>query len=974
MSAESPPLEPASAYGLFIGASRFKDRKYGDRPSVAASAQALAGLFADSGVWDMPDERRVLVQGEVNARAALDALAEAAEQPVQLLLVYIGCHGSRFFGDPGLKLALSDADFRWYDTHLQFSQVKEILQDSRARLKLLLLDCCYSDDSYLGGQLLDQLPLDVTGVCTLVATELRAEASAKWRRTDYTAFAGALLEVLGEGIPYGPEPLTVQDAFGALEIRLRDKGMPRPGMRGSAGTMPLFRNHHPDAVVPVPQPERVDIVPADPVAYARGVAELDAGPEVTAEGRSRLGDFVQRRELADIATAVRAFVSLDRPELAAAAVSGVCALRDGVEFSALAHLLHQDGLLVHDLLSAALAEAPGRQFTGVVQRLRDNRCEVCGQITDALVAGAASDWSAERLVDVLDGLPLGPDDAAARTAGADGSARGRLLAGLSHERLADVAALLWSADDQEGSGPSPRGRIEAAAIIERAAGWAGPLELFGLAERLTEHGSPELATVLLESAATTAGVRDIADLLRLAGADPGRPQPGGLLLTTLVRRRPPGFLAELLRELRPGDGELADLLLTAAIDGGTVRDISLMLLVLRHAGSSVPETPQAVTELIERLAMDQLAEALVLFDRYGDQGAVDVLLARTRLTDSEAIADLIHRLSELGQPQLVAATVRHAAEDPPAHAVLHLFSLLEERGLADEAADVLHASLGRTEPQALATALELFRSTRRPGAERMARIVRAIVRDCTVEQAYELSLWARNRNSDEEKGLADTVAIAVAALWPVPQIAVLAERFTDRAYQPLANDLFHQAASVFGQLRTNGADIADLVLALRRMPDPKVRRESTQLIRRLAESRDTQQVMVLVSRLLAARKYPEFRETLENALLKHFTWQEFTSLPGVYKATYLPAVLEIEMRALLSPSCVPAERFPSVVHALKDAGTGSDDLKQLLGYVGHKRWLDPSDVILRLRAAGLGPEANSFTDGSGWRRPVFLKN
>jgi hypothetical protein len=78
------------------------------------------------------------------------------------------------------------------------------------------------------------------------------------------------------------------------------------------------------------------------------------------------------------------------------------------------------------------------------------------------------------------------------------------------------------------------------------------------------------------------------------------------------------------------------------------------------------------------------------------------------------------------------------------------------------------------------------------------------------------------------------------------------------------------------------------------------------------------------------------------------------------------------LRGLLSPDCVPAHRVPSVVQALKDAGAGHEDIRQLLGYVGRKRRIDSTDVIRSLRTAGLDREADAFTDGSGWHRPAFL--
>ncbi|MYS22306.1 hypothetical protein GTW78_19450 [Streptomyces sp. SID4948] len=656
-------------------------------------------------------------------------------------------------------------------------------------------------------------------------------------------------------------------------------------------------------------------------------------------------------------------------------------------------------------LSTALNGTSPQRFASTVLRLHANACDICGQFADSLLAGvAAGDWSAARLVALLDGLAAGPDgggEAAEagrpagdrRTAPAARSPRARLLAGLSAPQLADVAAHLWSADGQEeavppppppGKGPAPPppppggspGPPRPAPGSKRPRSWNGwpgrppraPCSTSPRAWPATDRpnwpsscwkrppapGPPRISPTCWNS----------PERIRTP------PETGGLLRTAVVRRRPPAFLAELLRLLERRGGPAADLLLTAAAADGTVRDVARTLLILRHSGGPAAAMAQAVADLVVQLPVAAVAEALVLLDRYADGEAVDTLMARALRADSEAVADLIHRLSELGHPRLVAAAVEHVVAVTRADQVLHLFILLHDRGLRDEAAGVLHGTVAQVRPASLSESLDLFRSTRRPGAEQLNRVLGVVATSCTVEQAYELALWARSRTADGGQ----VVAAAVAETWPVPRMEELARRFTDTAYPGLAKQLFRLAVADFGERRADGAEIAELILALQRRPDAaqEWRKSIRELIGRLAERRDTQQIMALVGRLLAAHQYAALRDAVEGAVLAAFGWEEFVWLPQVHGATYLPAVLEIELRALLSPECLPDRRVPSVVQALKDAGARHEDMRQLLGYVGRRRRIDSTDVITSLRTAGLDEEADAFTDGSVRRRPVFL--
>jgi uncharacterized protein YjbI with pentapeptide repeats len=158
--------------------------------------------------------------------------AAAAEDT---LLVYFAGHG-RTGSRNELWLCLPDTD----PDELPYSawpydELRRVVADSRAAKKAVILDCCFSgraladqagDEETILGQ------VGIAGTYLLTATPANAVALAPPGER-YTAFTGALLGLLNNGIPDGPELLTFAQIYPRLQHTLTSRRLPRPRQQGS---------------------------------------------------------------------------------------------------------------------------------------------------------------------------------------------------------------------------------------------------------------------------------------------------------------------------------------------------------------------------------------------------------------------------------------------------------------------------------------------------------------------------------------------------------------------------------------------------------------------------------------------------------------------------------------------------------------------------------------------------------------------
>ncbi|MFE9422007.1 caspase domain-containing protein [Kitasatospora sp. NPDC006697] len=231
-----PPraADPERSRAVLVSVSAFRDPGLDPLPQAMASVDELADALAGPG-GPLRWERITRIHDPRSADEVLRPLRAAAADSPDLLLLYYAGHGVPA-GDR-LHLALPDTDQDAVPTTaLPVQQVLDLLQQAPVQHRLAWLDCCFAG-----------LALDLPGAGDVnllaAADRTRKALSPPGDRT--TLFAGAVLELLREGVPDGPERLTLPLLHRRVEVTL---GQVPPGMpRRTQAPDPCHRLTHTSA-------------------------------------------------------------------------------------------------------------------------------------------------------------------------------------------------------------------------------------------------------------------------------------------------------------------------------------------------------------------------------------------------------------------------------------------------------------------------------------------------------------------------------------------------------------------------------------------------------------------------------------------------------------------------------------------------------------------------------------------------------
>lgn len=232
-----PLPDPKQSRAILIGTSHYQDPNLPDLPAVANNLVDLARVLTEpSGV--LPPNACTVLPEPPDEPSLGRQLRRLAREASDLLFVYYAGHGLIGSDNHELYLALqgSQHDDPYYSA-LPFDGIGRAMRDSPARTRVLVLDCCFSGRAIEdvmadpGSVLLGQL--EVAGTFLLTATPANVLAMAPTGERN-TAFTGALLAAFREGIPGGPEFLTLDDLYRSTLRTAQLIGLPKPQRRGTA--------------------------------------------------------------------------------------------------------------------------------------------------------------------------------------------------------------------------------------------------------------------------------------------------------------------------------------------------------------------------------------------------------------------------------------------------------------------------------------------------------------------------------------------------------------------------------------------------------------------------------------------------------------------------------------------------------------------------------------------------------------------
>jgi diguanylate cyclase (GGDEF)-like protein/PAS domain S-box-containing protein len=263
---------PENSRALFIGVDEFKTLEA--LPAVRRNLSTLADLFAND-VWALGTSRCTTLLNPESTRQVDEAIFRTAEEAKDTLLLYYAGHG--LLDRQGrLHLAIPDSEkASVHSTAFPYDWVRMGLAASPATRRIVVLDCCFSARAMGVQSSASSIAAlaEVEGTYVLAAADENAVALAPPGEA-FTAFTGALVSVLTDGIADAPDLLDLDMVFMGIQSILKRQGRPEPQClgRNQVGRTAFVRN---PAYVPAqPKASQYDLQTAIQEAHvARSLAD-----------------------------------------------------------------------------------------------------------------------------------------------------------------------------------------------------------------------------------------------------------------------------------------------------------------------------------------------------------------------------------------------------------------------------------------------------------------------------------------------------------------------------------------------------------------------------------------------------------------------------------------------------------------------------------------------------------------------------
>ncbi|MDN0194437.1 esterase-like activity of phytase family protein [Streptomyces sp. S.PNR 29] len=245
---EAPP-DPGASAAVLLGVGSY--RHIPGLPTVANNLTRFKEVLSDKRILGLPEERCFTQADPATSAELIDPVIEAAKLARDTLIIYYAGHG--FIDRHGaLHLTLVGSRYGARHTAVPYEWLRDaLLEFSRARRRVVILDCCYSGraiDDMAGKETPLSAAAGVRGTYVVTSSAENVKALAP-RKEECTAFTGELVRVLRDGVPgtNGQEKdryLTLDMIYDQVRDSLRDKQRPVPQVqdRGRIGPLPFVHN------------------------------------------------------------------------------------------------------------------------------------------------------------------------------------------------------------------------------------------------------------------------------------------------------------------------------------------------------------------------------------------------------------------------------------------------------------------------------------------------------------------------------------------------------------------------------------------------------------------------------------------------------------------------------------------------------------------------------------------------------------
>ncbi|MFE6844547.1 caspase domain-containing protein [Streptomyces sp. NPDC057686] len=235
--------DPEASRAFFLGTSSYSELT--DILGIEAGLHDLRAALTTSNGGSFSESHTTIVHNPHHPAQALDALQHAAEEATDTLLVYVAGHGMPSSDNGELSLALVGSRPHASYTALPYNWIRELVSNSPAERRIVILDCCYSG-RVIGamGDMEELAPVAAISGSYVITSSTANGISMARPEERYTSFTGQILRTVSEGIPGGPPVLDLDTIYHHVSTGLTQRNLPRPqrSVHNNLGALGLVTN------------------------------------------------------------------------------------------------------------------------------------------------------------------------------------------------------------------------------------------------------------------------------------------------------------------------------------------------------------------------------------------------------------------------------------------------------------------------------------------------------------------------------------------------------------------------------------------------------------------------------------------------------------------------------------------------------------------------------------------------------------
>ncbi|MGW4438068.1 caspase family protein [Streptomyces sp. NPDC004596] len=270
--------DASKSTAVLIGTTTYRSPDLPDLPQVGHNLDDLFKVLTDPVTGVFHPRRCAVLQDPADPQTVGNTLQEAADAASDVLLVYFAGHGL-VSADSKLRLTVpgTTRERCRYDG-VPFDWVREILSETTAKVKVLVLDCCYAGRAIASMSPSEAVELavsqlEVSGTYILTSTTATETAHCPPGER-HTTFTGVLLSLMRQSAAADCAPLTLDQLYRGTDAALHRRALPRPQRRAenTAADLALIR---PPRIPAASRKALATVPPAAPIPQVSKPGEVE---------------------------------------------------------------------------------------------------------------------------------------------------------------------------------------------------------------------------------------------------------------------------------------------------------------------------------------------------------------------------------------------------------------------------------------------------------------------------------------------------------------------------------------------------------------------------------------------------------------------------------------------------------------------------------------------------------------------------